>query len=230
MTETVIKRSDGTEFTLPLFDPFLSEHLSKPSSNVPTLLHEINERQIYADMFAERGNLTFVDIGANIGLVSIYASSACDRILAVEPDPATFKVLKAATYPLPQIECFNAALCPKDGPCEFFENYENTTASSTVNTFGNKIMVPGLTLSSILRINQLEHVDVVKVDCEGAEELSLNAYELQMATPVVDRWYIETHNTPTSRWQDVMERLSLTLKYLGYTGQERTGMRLEACK
>lgn len=225
-----VKRADGSIVTLPDYDVILAEHLSKDSSNVPTLLQEINEREIYASLFKGKKRLTFVDIGANMGLVSIYASSSCERILAVEPDPKTFQVLKAATYQIPVIEAFNAALAPKDGPCVFFQNDINTTASSTVNTYGTRIEVPGLTLSSILRINQLEHVDVCKVDAEGAEELSLNASELLTCAPIIDAFLVEVHNTPLTFWGNTMERLKSTFRYLGYEKQERNGMRLIARK
>lgn len=223
-------KANNLELKLPTFDPVVAEYIAKPSSNVPTLLAEINDHEIYATLFNGKKDLTFLDIGANIGLVSIFASAFCRRIVAVEPDPRTFQVLKAVTNGFPVIECFNAALAPKDGACQFFQNDENTTASSSVNTFGTKIEVPGLTLSSILRINQLERVDVCKIDAEGSEELSLNAFELLTAAPIIDCFYIETHNTPSGRWSEIQARLCQTLKYLNYKKQHVHGMRVMAWK
>lgn len=225
-----ITQANGGSFELPMFDPVVSRHVNDPSSVVATLLDEINVNEIYAPLFKDRRDLTFLDLGANIGLVSVYAYDACQRIVAVEPSPATFEVLKAMTFPLTKIERVQAALAPKDGPVEFYVNGENTTASSTVNTFGTKIEVPGLTLAGLLSIYQLEHIDVCKVDCEGAEELALNAAELQNARPVVDAYWVETHNTPLSRWEDTLSRLVATFDYLGYTKQEVRGMRLLASK
>lgn len=226
-----LTRCDGSKVFLPMHDPVVAGHVESASSNVSTLLSEISDRDIYRPLFEGKKDLTFLDIGANIGLVSIYAVPACRRILSVEPDPTNYNVLRAATYPWANvIETVQAALAPKDGNCEFFQNDMNSTASSSVNTYGKKIDVPGLTLSSILRIHQLEKVDVVKVDCEGAEELSLNAGELQQASGVIDALWIETHNTPTSRWEDTIQRLAATLDYLGYTKQSIVGMRLMASK
>jgi FkbM family methyltransferase len=221
--------ANGSTAEIPLYDPIVAAHFGNPNSMAETLMSEIFLKEIYAPLFFGKQDLTFLDIGANIGLVSLYAYDACARIVAVEPSEV-FKVLEAMTFPLTKIERVRLALAPKDGPCEFFSNDENTTASSTVNTFGTKSSVMGMTLSSLLSVHQLEHVDVCKVDCEGAEELSLNASELQFASKVVDTFWIETHNTPGMRWADTLTRLSATLDYLGYTKQEIDGMRLLASK
>lgn len=218
----------GNRMLLPAKDPVVADFCMARASNFPTLVDEIFYRRIYERIFTEPRGKTFLDLGANIGLVSLFASDVCARIVAVEPDPETFVVLKAMTCQFSNIECVQAALAPKDGEVTFYRNPENFTASSTVNTFGNKTSVPGLTLESILSIYQLEQVHVCKVDVEGAEELALTADHLMKARNIVDCWWIETHNTPTCRWEDSMCRLTSTLDFLGYTKQEIKGMRLIA--
>lgn len=224
-----IELASDRKINLPMFDPIVSAHFQNPNSNTETLLSEINDREIYSPLFKGKKNLTFLDIGANIGLVSIYASDSCSRIVAVEPSPETFKVLRALTHQFPQIECAQAALAPKDGPCEFFINSINTTASSVINTFGEFTHVNGLTLSSILRIYQLEHVDVCKVDIEGLEDLSLNWEELKGAAPIIDAWHVEVHNCPKSTWEDKLESLSGRFLSAGYEVSV-TGMTITASK
>lgn len=225
-----ISQANGGSFELPMFDPVVGRHVNDPSSNVATLLDEINVSEIYAPLFRGKHDLTFLDIGANIGLVSIYAYDACQRIVSVEPSPATFEVLKAMTYSLSKIERVQAALAPKEDMCEFFVNGENTTASSTVNTFGDMIEVRGFPLSAILSIYQLEHVDVVKVDCEGAEWESLTHDQLEHAANVVDCYWIESHNIPRVSWELIQATHAEILRSLGYVNQEITGMRLIARK
>lgn len=222
-----IKLASGRTWDVPMFDPVVARHFTNPASNTATLLSEVNDKQIYKKLFAGRKDLTFLDIGANIGLVSIYAAGNCARIVAVEPAPQTFEVLKAVTLKFNQIECVQAALAPTDGPCEFFTNRENTTASSTVNTFGEFGSVNGLKLSSILRIYQLERVDVCKCDSEGSEGESLTFEELEAAAPIIKQWYIECHNYPRVEWQDVQMRLVTDLSRLGYKVQTE-GMKLVA--
>lgn len=213
-----------------MFDPLVSAHFNSPSSLTDTLIDQINKEKIYEPLFKDRHDLVFLDIGANIGLVSIYAAPACRRIIAVEPDPDTFQVLKGMTISCPNIELVNAALAPMDGPVDFYRNDINTTANSTVNTAGTKTTVQGLTLSSILRINQLEHVDVVKCDAEGSEGESLSFEELEMAGAIVDCYYIETHNCPKTTWQHKLGSLVNRLSDLGYWNMKFNGMALIARK
>lgn len=221
-----MKRCDGSKFQIPMFDPVVAEHFEKQSSLTGTLIDQIEKEKMYAEFFENKKNLTFLDIGTNIGLVSIYASPACSRIVAVEPAPDTFKVLQAMTGQLSNIERARYALTPKDGPHEFFLNDVNTTASSTVNTYGQKTLVEGLTLSSILRIFQLEHVDVCKIDAEGGEGESLTKEELKNAEPIIDNYYIELHNCPKSTWGEKLGRLVNYFSDLKYGTLRINGMAL----
>lgn len=223
-----INTASGRTFDIPMFDPVVANHFSSAASYTDSLLHQINEEKIYAPIFAGRGGLTFLDIGANIGLVSLYAADSCARIVAVEPAPQTFDVLKAMVAGRPNIEPVCAALSPQDGPCEFFQNDLNSTASSTVNTYGTRTEVAGYTLPSLLNIYQLEHVDICKIDAEGAEGESLTFAVLEQVRPIIDSYYIETHNCPKSTWQEKLGRLVQDLSRLGYYRQIIDGMTLWA--
>lgn len=225
-----IRAANGRVIDIPMFDPVVAARFKEPSSYAPTLMEEVFVKQIYAPLFKGRKDLTFLDIGANIGLVSLYASDACRRIIALEPDPDTFTVLKSMTLKHPNIEPVRAALAPVDGQVDFYRNDLNTTASSTVNTYGSQIHVPGLTLASILSIHQLEHVDVCKCDAEGAEGESLTFEELERAKNIVDCWYVEIHNCPLTTWQTKLGILASHFSRLGYHHMETLGMTLRVWK
>lgn len=210
-----------------MFDPLVAAHFNNPASLTDTLIHQITVDKIYDKLFLGKKDLVFLDIGANIGLVSLYAYDSCSRIVCVEPDPQTFQVLRATTVGYPKIECVNAALTPQDGKHEFFCNWENTTASSTVNTFGRRCEVDGLSLGSVLRVHQLEHIDVVKLDCEGAEGESLTFEELRDAKPIIKSYMAELHNCPRSTWQQKLGCLVSRLSDLGYT-MDVSGMTIYA--
>lgn len=225
-----VTSANGTSFGIPMFDPVVSARFKDPSSYAPTLMEEVFVKEIYAPLFKGRKDLTFLDIGANIGLVSLYAYDACRRIVALEPDPDTFTVLKSMTLKHPNIEPVCAALAPVDGQVDFYRNHLNTTASSTVNTFGTQTKCTGLTLISILGIHQLEHVDVCKCDAEGAEGESLTIEQLRAAAPVIDTWMIELHNCPLSTWGQKLGRLVNDFSELGYHSQRIDGMALIVSK
>lgn len=236
MTSPTITLASGRVAKLPLFDPVVAHHFASSHSYVDTLLHQINVEKIYERVFSPGpglyvgGQPVLLDIGANIGLVSIYGADTFDRIIALEPAPATFAVLKSMALGFPNIEPVCAALAPTDGPCEFFLNDINSTASSTVNTYGTRLQVQGLTLTSILSIHQLESVDVCKIDAEGAEGESLSFAQLEAAAPIVKSWYVESHNTPTTTWEITLGNMVRDLSRLGYHKQTITGMALWATK
>ncbi len=201
----------------------IEEHYAKPSSYVDTLQEQINNG-MYAHLFEGKKDLVFLDIGANIGLVSIYAVPFCKRIVALEPSPDVFPVLQHMTKRYDIIEPYPRALATTDGLCTFFVNDINSTASSSVNTYGHKIEVIGRTLKSILVEYRLDHVDVCKIDAEGAEGESLDFYQLSYAKDIIKTLYIETHNCPLTSWEHKLGTIVGNLARLGYHDMQISGM------
>jgi len=185
---------------------------------------------MYDKLFGNRRDLVFLDIGANIGIVSIYAVPYCKRIVAVEPAPATFDTLEHNTKDYSIIECVQKALAPEDAFAPFFVNDINFTASSTVNTYGKQIMVEGAKLSTILISNQLSHVDICKCDAEGGEGEALTYDQLHQAKDIIDCWFIEFHNCPKSSWEHKLGTTVANLARCGYTKMEIDGMSVTASK
>lgn len=192
---------------------------------INTIKDQINSG-MYAPLFEGRSGLVFLDIGANIGLVSIYAVPYCKRIIAVEPAPDTFKALRENTKNYPMIECLCAALAPKNEPVEFFVNDVNFTASSTVNTYGTRIRVAGTTLAKILDTYGLDHVHVCKCDAEGAEGESIDYYAINNAKDIIDCYFIETHNCPKTSWEHKLGTLVGNFARCGYQHMDIRGMAL----
>ena len=181
---------------------------------------------MYAPLFEGRRDLVFLDIGANIGLVSLYAVPYCKRIVSVEPAPGTFKALQKNTSGYPMIECWDFALSTKNAMVEFYENDINPTASSTVNTYGTRIEVWGITLSTFLEARGLDHVDVCKVDAEGAEGESLDFHQISLAKDKIDEWWIECHNCPKTSWEHKLGTLVGNFARVGYKEMAINGMSL----
>lgn len=196
---------------------------------IATLKEQINGG-MYDHLFKGKHDLVFLDIGANIGLVSIYAVPYCKRIVAVEPSPGTFRQLKENTQHYSMIECYDLALAPVNGDVEFFVNDINFTASSTVNTYGHRIEVKGWELSKILDYHRLEHVDVAKIDAEGSEGESLTFQQLEAAKDIIDTYFIETHNCPKTSWNHKLGTLVAYLSQLGYTEMSISGMAITATR
>ncbi len=178
---------------------------------------------MYDHLFHGKSNLVFLDIGANIGLVSIYAVPFCKRIVAIEPNPDIFPQLVENTRNYSIIERQRVALAPVNEMVEFFINDINFTASSTVNTHGKWVQVEGMTLPRILAMNHLTHVDVCKCDAEGSEGESLSYHELHAARDIIDCFFIEMHNCPHSTWEYKMGKIVENLARCGYRNIATSG-------
>ncbi len=203
--------------------------MSNDAIYIATLKEQIGSG-MYDKLFDNRTGLVFLDIGANIGLVSIYAVPYCKRIVAVEPAPDTFLKLTENTKHYSIIERERVALSDHIGRTEFFVNDQNFTASSTVNTYGDRIEVEGTTLSKLLSDCELTHVDICKIDAEGAEGDALNMVQLNEVKDKIKTYFIEFHNCPKSSWEHKLGTTVGNLARLGYHKMSVDGMSLTATR
>ena len=125
---------------------------------------------------------TFIDIGANVGLFSLFVAAkagAAARILAFEPEPGnmarlTFNV--AANKNLP-IQPMAMALGDEEGEVAIALNSRDrggTRAHKVTGDDGaNVVRVPCRPLVNVLREQGITSVDAMKIDVEGMEDLVL---------------------------------------------------------
>lgn len=123
-------------------------------------------------------NPAIVDIGANAGYFSLQALSRFPgaRVFAFEPVPANFRLLmrNRDLNPGRTLTCLPKAVAGEPGELVLaFEGGEDFTTSATVLGGGEdqkgRIRVAAVTLAEILSGHDLERIDLLKMDCEGAE-------------------------------------------------------------
>lgn len=129
-------------------------------------------------------DLTILDLGANVGSFSLWAHHRWprSRIIAYEPHPQTFEMLKKNVAGLPNVECVNSAAYPTNRKTiDFFSRYpgdgESGIAESMRETF-----TPATTGEvfkvAVTHPKKLPAADIVKLDVEGAEAEILQHMEL----------------------------------------------------
>jgi len=114
-----------------------------------------------------------VDIGANIGLVSLLAVEyGAKKVFAIEPDKGNFANLQRNTEPYSQIQLFNMAV--NDGTSRYVTMID---AGVTARSMNSDQGVLAITLSNFAGIYLPEGVQdaVLKIDCEGAEHAILHS-------------------------------------------------------
>jgi FkbM family methyltransferase len=111
-----------------------------------------------------------IDAGANVGMASVYFAQLYPKakIIAVEPHPETFRILQKNAIRFPQITPIRAALWNREGTLCIQSNNEGSWGMR-VSDQRTDLEVRSLTLGTLLRETGVAHVDLLKVDVEGAE-------------------------------------------------------------
>lgn len=129
---------------------------------------------------------TIIDLGANIGTFSVYAAVTARnvRVYAYEPLKAFYDLMLEnvrANGCERAVECFNYAVAGDSKPrrlaVEGTDFFFPTLVGAEKEEGGvRSIEVPCVTLAGIVESNRIEAVDLLKMDCEGAEyEILYNA-------------------------------------------------------
>jgi FkbM family methyltransferase len=169
---------------------FANSHLTQTH----IILRQLNEERFYQPVLGEAEGYTILDIGANIGLFSLYAKDSAARIVAIEPTPATFKMLQKLTAGESKIETVPVALSGHDGTVDFYVN-PNPTVNSLVNRVGEKVTVEARTIATILKEHNLDRVDFVKCDIEGGEMFAITPETISEVADRIGFWAVELHQT-----------------------------------
>lgn len=114
-----------------------------------------------------------VDVGANIGMASLYFASRFPEcvIHAIEPCPKTFECLVENTAAFPNIKVHNVAISSKGGIADFYvsEAHFGSSLIARGNPNEKKISVITLTMDEFMDAQSLERVGLLKFDLEGYE-------------------------------------------------------------
>lgn len=144
-----------------------------------------------------------IDIGAHIGLFSMYVRGLNDgvKIFAYEPAPENFSEMKKhfKENDVEGVFAKNVAVGGVNGEMELFLS-EDSHNHSLLNFFGDayfkKIKVPTVNMEKIfekdLGRNGVGFCDLVKMDCEGAEFEILEAMRGELFKKI-GAFYIEYH-------------------------------------
>jgi FkbM family methyltransferase len=113
-----------------------------------------------------------IDAGANAGMSAVYFALRYPmaKIVAIEPEPSNFAMLKKNSRLFPQIIPVNAALWSHEGFVHLRDNGGGHWAMSTIECqAATEPTVPATTLQALMQKLRIQYVDLLKVDVEGAE-------------------------------------------------------------
>jgi FkbM family methyltransferase len=147
----------------------------------------------------------FVDVGANVGIYTLSAARAlggAGRVVAIEPNPPALERLRfniaatlASARDWPRIDVLACGVSDREGPLELRVDEGNLGGASVMARparFANGASNAHVTircreLLSILGELEIERVDALKIDIEGAEDRALGAFLDRAPDPLLPR-------------------------------------------
>jgi FkbM family methyltransferase len=169
-------RNQNHTLSLSLKAPVSATFTIRESDTDLFTFREIFFDQVYSDLMPHLPKCeTIIDLGANIGLATVYFASKFPgaSILSIEPEAANCALLAKNVEPFSrQGRCrtLQAAIWSHDGPLRIHSIAENSFNTFQVRPSENTPdAIQGLGMSSILERSGFDKVDLLKVDVEGAE-------------------------------------------------------------
>jgi FkbM family methyltransferase len=166
--------------------------LYKDSKYCKLIYFGFEETEIeFLKKYLKKGD-TFIDIGANIGLYSLYASKIVDnkgKVIAFEPTPSTFKRLmqNIQLNNVTNVEANNIGLSNQKSTLKLHISNDGYDAWNSFTVLNDIVISDEIdayvdTLDSYFASNNIKNVRLVKVDVEGWEK-----YVLEGATNLLKR-------------------------------------------
>ena len=197
---------------------------------IPYIYREIYFEGVYVDILNQQKDMIIVDVGANIGVTVDHFRKHAKKLYAIEPSPEHFAALEMNKKfnRWNNVELFNYALADKDGEMEFKQAISNRTMNSlmvgkgVVDKHGaetiimpgryneESLMVKTKSIDHFFEENNIDKVDFMKFDPEGAEEIILRSEGFKKIASKVKAIMVEFHFPNWMELVKYMEELGFT--------------------
>lgn len=137
------------------------------------MLQEIYINDVYGPYLRGKKDLTIIDCGGNIGLTSLYFSRFAKQVYSLEPAAKHCETFlkNMNSNDIKNVTLIQKALSHKNGTQRFFHSNNQTMFSlnPAVNNQNEFEDVITITFDKLFEDLKLDHVDMMKIDTEGAE-------------------------------------------------------------
>ena len=176
---------------------------------IPYIYKEIYFDGVYVDIFNTKKDMIVVDVGANIGIVTDYMRKFSKKVFAIEPSSEHFEALKKNKEfnKWDNVEVFKMAIADKDGEMTLFHHDNNRTCHSLTQNYTKAYgygseKVKTMAIDTFFKENNIEKVDFMKFDVEGAEDLILRGIGFKRVAEKIKAIEVEFHHP---NWRELVK-------------------------
>ena len=175
------------------------EHHFAPHSKTSAILDQFDDG--FYTFLENNEDMVMIDLGANVGLFSLFMSPLCSEVYAVEPTPSHNEIMEDLLEKLEVKNIFRhqVAVHTENGEEEFQLNSSNSTMNSFlrhgIDPGGtDSVKVPTVKLLDFIKDTVQKRVNFVKMDIEGFENVILHDESFEDAIKEIDAIYVEVHD------------------------------------
>lgn len=184
------------------------------------ILKELVIEDVYKLKSMSKNPRNIVDLGAQIGIFTLLVAKRYPnaKIITYEPEKENFRLLvnNIRINNLKNVKSLNLGVSGKRGKRKLYLSNSNSGAHSIYGKKGISYETfRSIKFDDIIKNNGLEYIDILKMDCEGAEyEILLNANKYYLKK--VDIILMELHETDLTRKKYKPTHLLSMLKASGF--------------
>jgi FkbM family methyltransferase len=172
-------------------------------------LYEIFVTKIYDKFFSINKGDVVVDIGGNLGFFS-YHALCCDakQVYCFEPSPECYNTI-IKNYNMPNLKVEELAVGSTNGDISFNVNLNSSLSSSSflIGENSRTITCKSVNLNDYVKENNIEKIDYLKIDCEGAEYEIIESLDEKYLTNNIDKICLEYHLNKNGELNNILEKL-----------------------
>lgn len=147
--------------------------ISHPDIACHFILDEVVNKKVYDKYAALSEGMTVIDVGAHIGIFSMYAAlkvGLSGRVYSIEPNPCMLPYLLENTSSFSQVIVVECAVSKTEGETTLFLNPFNSGGSSLIlRPRSRYLRCLSKRLESLINEWGIQNIDFLKVDVEGTE-------------------------------------------------------------
>jgi FkbM family methyltransferase len=167
----------------------------------------------YARTFLPIGkDSIIVDVGAHIGSFSLMVARNAYKVLAFEPESSNYQMLKknVKLNHLENMSVFEMAVSGRSGHQDIYTYRGGSSSDYSLYKRGIVDIKAGristISIEDIIAREGLPRIDLLKLDCEGAEHDILRNISFETASKIMGI-AMETHSLPSEVSVDIPSRL-----------------------